>query len=94
MLSGSGLVQLIPVKYIYWACGGAFSTLAAIAAYVAKHVYNKVEEANVQITDISSELTLQRTNCLSTLQKQGETQIILLQSIAESVSYLKGKNDA
>ena len=90
----AGIIDSIPVRFIYWTCGTLLSVVSGVVVYVAKHVYSKVVETKTQIVDISSELTLQRTNCLSTLQAQGYKQIDILERIAESVSYLKGKNDA
>jgi hypothetical protein len=87
------LVNFIPAKYVYYACGILLSLVVAMISLGARKVLDEVDEAKGKISAISTELTLQRTNCLTTLQQQGEKQIQLLERIAESVSYLKGKND-
>lgn len=96
----SGLISFIPVHYIYWVCGAMLTILVSVISLAAKQIWGNISKSNAKIDtigntmeDIGRELTLQRTNCLATLQRQGERQVELLSHIAESVSYLKGKND-
>jgi hypothetical protein len=89
-----GLIQMIPVRYVYAVCGVLLSLLSGLLLFLAKRAFRKVENLWETTQCINSELTLQRTNCLTTLQEQGREQIGLLRDIAESVSYLKGKKDA
>jgi hypothetical protein len=89
-----GLIQFIPVRYVYGVCGVLLSIVTGLLLFLAKQAFKKFESLWETMRSIDSELTLQRTNCLTTLQEQGREQITLLREIAESVSYLKGKKDS
>jgi len=82
-----GLVQLLPVQWVYWIAGVLLTGAGTLLVYLVKTAFGLLQ-------DTYEELRLQRTNCLTTIQAQGKEQIALLREISESVSYLRGKNDA
>lgn len=73
--------------------------------YPIKRFFKKVKETADKIhllDEVRNELTVQRTNCLATLQEQGDTQISVLKEISatlkengivqsEMYGYMKGK---
>jgi hypothetical protein len=104
MYVDSALSQYV-VKSLY---GIAFSLVGWVLTYPIKSIIKKVkgewEKTTGQLTFIQSELTTQRTNCLTTLQKQGDRQVELLmeatgtlrsidRSQGEMAGYLKGMHD-
>lgn len=103
MFSGN-LLSHIPQTYIYTVATLLFTWLTGVVYFVLKLAYGRAVETlkkgqddladtKTLLTALNTEVTLQRTNCLTTLQIQGEKQIQILERIAESVSYLKGKTD-
>jgi hypothetical protein len=74
--------------------GGA---LTAILGMLGKLVWGGVKQDRQLLRDIHTEMTLQRTNCLTTIQTQGERQVEILEKIdtrmAEQTGYLKGLSD-
>jgi hypothetical protein len=70
---------------------------ATLLGFFGKLAWGTVRRDREVLYAIREELTLQRTNCLATLQKQGEKQIDVLESIdkgmAEQTGYLKGVLD-
>jgi hypothetical protein len=46
---------------------------------IAKAIKNEWKEKSALLQEVHTEMKLQRTNCLSTLQRQGEKQIDLLE---------------
>jgi hypothetical protein len=69
--------------YIAEAVSGAvLSVLGWIVFFPVRTVYTKASaewfRATAQLDEVNKELTTQRTNCLQTLQNQGDTQIGLL----------------
>lgn len=56
--------------------------------YPIKRFFKKVKETAEKIhllDEVRNELTVQRTNCLATLQEQGDTQISVLKEISETL---------
>jgi hypothetical protein len=83
-----------------WA--GALSFGGWILAFPLRTAYNTVKEKAKILEELRDELATQRTNCLKTLQDQGERQIELLEKVnetlddihtsqAEMSGYLKGQ---
>lgn len=76
------------------ASGGLLTT---VLGFLGKLAWGTIKHDRKMLADIHNELTLQRTNCLSTLQSQGERQINVLEKIddriAEQTGYLKGVVD-
>jgi hypothetical protein len=50
-----------------------------------KAIKRKGEEITKELKAVQAELTTQRTNCLNTLQSQGEKQISLLERMADTL---------
>ena len=77
------------------ASGGLFTT---VLGFLGKLAWGSIQHDRKMLADIHNELTLQRTNCLVTLQAQIERQIDVLEKIddrlAEQSGYLKGVLDA
>jgi hypothetical protein len=67
--------------------GGVVSTLLAI---IGRNVWNNVKKDRETLHGIRAELTLQRTNCLTTIQHQGAEQIQLLEKIVSNNAELNG----
>jgi hypothetical protein len=79
-------------------------TLEGIAggllSFIGRLGWKTVQKDRRMVADIHQELTLQRTNCLTTLQEQGERQVELLEKIDEKLAdqngfirgYLEGKS--
>lgn len=70
------------------------SLITTAGGFLAKYIWRIVQHDRKLLGDIHSELTTQRTNCLTTIQEQGKTQIDVLQKIHETqieqVGYIKG----
>lgn len=90
--------QIKTAAYGLLATGGAW-----LLSYPIKSVIKTIKEKFKVIDDMHAELTLQRVNCLSTLQNQGAEQIEILKEIAGSLKetgkvqvemygYMKGKD--
>ena len=71
--------------------------LTTVLGFLGKLAWGSIQHDRKMLADIHNELTLQRTNCLNTLQSQGERQIEVLEKIddriAEQIGYLKGVVD-
>lgn len=72
-------------------------------SYPIKRFIKAIKEKVKVIDEMHAELTLQRVNCLTTLQAQGDTQIVVLKEIAlvlketgktqsEMYGYMKGQS--
>jgi hypothetical protein len=66
-------------KLVYAALGG-------IILWPFRALKAKVEEFTRQLKSVQTELVTQRTNCLTTLQHQGEQQIELLKEVSSTLS--------
>ena len=66
-------------KLVYAALGG-------IILWPFKVLKTKVEEFTKQMKNVQDELVTQRTNCLTTLQNQGEVQIKLLEKVSTTLT--------
>lgn len=68
-----------------WAGGLAMLTWIVLFPFrhIAKYVRTQWEEKSKLITEVHQELTLQRTNCLFTLQEQGKDQTKALEKVAD-----------
>jgi hypothetical protein len=65
--------------------GLVITGLLGVAMWPARKVKKEWSELKKGIETANEELTQQRTNCLSTLQRQGETQIALLGKMASTL---------
>jgi hypothetical protein len=92
--------------------GSAFAGLAATAIVgilvfpirtFFKNVRDEWRSATQKLAGVEKELNIQRTNCLTTLQQQGDRQVELLEKVSntlsemhldqrESLAYLKAKD--
>jgi hypothetical protein len=91
-----GLLQSISsVAVLRYLLGLACTALLTIAGIVVKQLLQDRKDERQWRANVSRELTLQRTNCLTTLQEQGEKQIELLEKLvvgqAEQTGFMKGK---
>lgn len=59
--------------------------IIALCVWPFKILKHKIEEFTAQLQSVYAELTTQRTNCLSTLQAQGEIQIKTLEKVSETL---------
>lgn len=95
------LVKLVPPAYIYTVAGILASGLLGLSAYVGKTFMKKRKQIRDQVlADIATtknalvavqdELALQRTNCLHTLQGQGDRQIELLTELVKGQAHQSG----
>ena len=71
------LTQLLPLVY-KTAVGLVFTGLIGVIMWPFRKAHKEWNALKVEQAAIHAELVQQRTNCLSTLQSQGETQIELL----------------
>ena len=62
--------------------------LGALLMYPIKAIKKEWAGLKAQINEAKSELVNQRTNCLTTLQTQGEKQIVALDKIADTLSLM------
>jgi hypothetical protein len=53
-----------------------------------KILKNKFEEFTAQLTKVQDELITQRTNCLQTIQNQGEIQIKTMERVADTLDQI------
>ena len=66
-----------------------------VSAFIAgvtmpfRKIMQAYRETKEQLTNISTELKEQRTNCLSTLSRQGDTQVTLLQKSVEILDAMR-----
>lgn len=95
------LLKMLPQPLIYWLVGALMGVTILMGRIIANRFADVWEQTQSDLsgtkdllTGLNTEVTLQRTNCLTTLQDQGREQIAILHEIATSVSYLRGKNDA
>jgi hypothetical protein len=72
------LTDKIVVSLVVTAVGGAL-------VWPFKTIKRKIEEFTVELKAVQSELVTQRTNCLTTIQNQGVTQITLLERVADTL---------
>lgn len=77
-MDGSAIAVQIITKLVYAAIGG-------ILLWPFRYFKKKIEEFTAALKDLQNELTVQRTNCLTTLQDQGERQVELLKDVSESL---------
>lgn len=57
----------------------------SVAMYPIKKISNAYTEVKDSLEKLHTELTTQRTNCLATLQEQGEEQITALKEIVSAL---------
>jgi len=82
--------EVVEVARHYWPHG----LVTGVVGWLGKVLFKSWQERHKLLTDIHTELVEQRTNCLGTLQAQGEKQIELLEGIGgdirEQTGFLKG----
>jgi hypothetical protein len=64
----------------------AYAALGGILLWPFRAIKSKIEEYTKQVKSVQTELVTQRTNCLATLQRQGEEQIELLKKVSSTLS--------
>lgn len=57
--------------------------------HAAKYIKEQWEQKSALLTNINSELILQRTNCLTTLQTQGGEQTAALKEVAKTLTDIR-----
>jgi len=65
------------------------SAFLGVIAMPFKRIIKAYRETKDKLEDIAKELTAQRTNCLDTLQRQGDAQVALLGKSVEVLSEIK-----
>lgn len=74
-------------RYWHITVGGAATTMAG---WLGRLGWKTVQRDRKRIADIHEELTLQRTNCLNTIQAQGKEQVELLGEIRNQLNEQNG----
>lgn len=86
-------VGVIPYKYIYWVAGAMASVIGAGLGIGGNMAVKTIKKALRTLDFIETELTLQRTNCLTTLQavakETRDEQIKTNKELSEQTGYLK-----
>lgn len=82
------------VAYVHeaiWAGGLGVGTWIVLFPFrhIAKYVRGQWEEKSRLLTEVHQELTLQRTNCLNTLQEQGKEQTRTLGKVASVLEEIR-----
>lgn len=67
---------------------------SALVAILGRMGWKLVQHDRKLLSDIHDELTVQRTNCLTTLQEQAKEQTQLLGKINDNLNVLKGYVEA
>jgi hypothetical protein len=83
-MDGSSWLLQEVVKHWSWIVGLGGTAASAGAGFVGKKVMSDRNKLLKGLSDVQVELKEQRTNCLATLQKQGDRQIELLEKISEN----------
>jgi len=65
--------------------GAILSILGAAAMYPIKLIRKAYKEVTENLEAVQKELTVQRENCLTTLQRQGDSQIELLKEVSSTL---------
>lgn len=82
----------------FWQHFTAGGVLMTVLSLFVKLGWAAIQKDRKLLADIHSELTTQRTNCLTTLQTQGARQLDVLEHINENLveqnGYIKGYLDA
>src|SRR5215510_2512013 len=90
----SGWVQYIPIKYLPQIVGVLGTALLSLAGFMGKKLIDTIQEDRKSIKSdlaaVKDELATQRTNCLTTLQEQGQKQIELLEKMVEGQAHTSG----
>ena len=69
--------------------GWGSAALSAVG-WGATFLWRRVQHDRKLLQSIYNELVFQRTNCLNTLQKNGEQQVDVLREISGKMDFLKG----
>ncbi len=69
--------------------GTAFSFLIWLVLFPLKAAYRDWMKQTERLDSIKSELEVQRTNCLATLQRQGERQIASIDKAVDTLNEIR-----
>jgi hypothetical protein len=84
-------VILAYIHEAIWTGGLAVLTWVILFPFrhIAKYVRTQWEEKSKLLTEVHQELTLQRTNCLTTLQAQGAEQTKAIEKVADVLTNIR-----